>query len=78
MRVTSLPVSSPKSSSPIERRNAAEALAPQEHGHRAERQVQVLGVRNQRQERQQREGVQPPVRFARDAGPFEPQTRPGR
>ena len=46
---------------------SAEARRAQEHGDRAERQVQVLGVRNQRQEDQQRQGVQPPVRAAASA-----------
>ena len=51
----------------LERRYAAEALPAQEHRHRAERQVQVLGVRNQRQKRQQRQRVQPPVHVRRVA-----------
>ena len=43
-----------------ERRNPAEALPLQEHRRRTQHQVQMLGVRNQRQEDQQRQRVQPP------------------
>ena len=61
MRVTSLPVSRPKSSSPSSGGMRLKPCAAQEHRHRAERQVQVLGVWNQGQENQQRQRVQPPV-----------------
>ena len=44
----------------FERRNAAEAAARQEHRRRTQHQVQVLGVRNQRQKDQQRQRVRPP------------------
>src|SRR5581483_59248 len=45
----------------FQRRNAAEARAPQEYRHRTQRQVQVFGVRNQRKKGQQADGVQPPI-----------------
>ncbi len=43
-----------------ERRDLAEAAAGEEDGGRAEHQVQVLGVGDQGQEDEQREGVRPP------------------
>ncbi len=43
-----------------ERRNIAEAFAAHENRRRAQDQMQVLGMRNQRQEKQQRQRVQPP------------------
>ena len=45
-RVRSLPATSPKSSSPLQRRNPAEPSARQKYRHRAQHQVQMLGVRN--------------------------------
>ena len=61
-----------------ERRNAAEALALQEHGGRAEHQVQMLGVRNQRQENQQRQRVHPPDRLPGTRSPRRSTGRPDR
>ena len=43
-----------------ERRDVAEAAAREKDGDRAEHQVQMLGVRNQRQKDQERERVRPP------------------
>ena len=48
-----------------QRRNAAETAARQEDRGRAQQQVQMLGMRNQWQEDEQRERVQPPVRTCR-------------
>ena len=62
--VMSLPVSRPKSSSPDERRNLAESIALQEDRHRAQQQVQMLGVRDQRQEDENGERVRPPQQAA--------------
>ena len=42
-----------------ERRNAAETVPLEEDRDRAQHQVQMLGVRNQRQKNQQRQRVQP-------------------
>ena len=42
----------------------AKLAAREEDGERAEHQVQMLGVRDQRQEDQQRERVRPPQRLA--------------
>ena len=61
MRVTSLPVSRPKSSSPASGGMRLKPARRRNTVSRAEHQVQVLGVRNQRQEDQQRQRVQPPV-----------------
>ena len=49
-----------------ERRNAAEALPLEEYRDRTQHQVQMLGVRNQRQEDQQRQRVQPPHALSRE------------
>ena len=65
MRVTSLPVSRPKSSSPASGGIRLKPCALEKHGDRTQHQVQMLGVRNQRQENQQRQRVQPPARLAR-------------
>ena len=58
-----------------QRRNLAESVPPQKHGGRADQQVQVLGVRDQRQKRQQRDGVQPPIRARRRGGFLHPEPR---
>ena len=47
-----------------ERRNFAEAVALEEDRKRAQDQMQMLGVRDQRQENQQGEGVRPPATCA--------------
>ncbi len=52
-----------------QRRDLAETIAPQKDRRRADHQMQMLGMRNQRQEGQQRKGVQPPV-GARGGGAF--------
>jgi len=58
-----------------QRRDAAEARAAQEHGGRAEHQVQVLGVRDERKKCRQRERVGPPVGMARGAPLVQHQAR---
>ncbi len=50
-----------------QRRDGAEAAAGQKYSRRAQHQVQVLGVRNQWQEDQQRQGVRPPENAGRDS-----------
>ncbi len=47
-----------------QRRNFAEGVALQKDGQRAQHQVQMLGVRDQRQENEKRERVRPPKRSA--------------
>ena len=56
-----------------QRRNPAEARAPQKHRHRADGQVQMLGMRNQRKKSQQCQSMQPPVGLARDGFLLKPQ-----
>ena len=58
-----------------QRRNLAETVAPQKDRHRTQRQVQMLGVRNQRQEDQQRQRVQPP-HLTRGHGVLSPNHKP--
>src|ERR1035437_5503850 len=53
--------------------NAAEAGAPQKHRHGAERQVQVFGVGNQREENRQRQRVRPPIGLAPEGDWRKPQ-----
>ena len=48
-----------------ERRNLAESIALQEDRHRAQQQVQMFGVRDQRQEHENGERVRPPQQTAR-------------
>src|SRR5579864_620509 len=43
-----------------QRRNLAEAIALQEHRNRAQHQMKMLGVRNQRHEHEEGDGVRPP------------------
>ena len=69
IRVTSLPVSKPKSSSPTSGGIRLNPPPAQKYGDGAQHQVQVLGVRDQRQKRQQRQRVQPPVHPAGDGRP---------
>ncbi len=47
-----------------ERRDVRELAAREKYGERAEHQVQMLGVRDQRQEDQQRQRVRPPQRVS--------------
>src|SRR5579883_289349 len=58
-----------------ERRDAAEAIALEEYGERAEGEMQVLGVRDQRKKDQQRQSVQPPRRAASGGALAEPEAR---
>src|SRR6185436_16703427 len=56
-----------------QRWNFAESVTARENRHRAQQQMQVLGVRDQRQETEQRERMQPPVHPAGNRAFFEPE-----
>jgi len=54
-----------------QRRNLAESVTLQEHGHRAQDQVQMFGMRNQRYEDKQGKRMRPPQRLVLLAAPQE-------